>query len=472
MLFGLQAPAVSGCRVLELGCGDGGNLIPLAYALPDSQFVGIDLSSTAVATARSRANELGLANVQFCAKDLLGFSEVGQFDYIVAHGVYSWVPAKVREQVLKICSQHLSQNGIAYISFNALPGGYMRRYARDLMLFHTRAIGDPTTKVKEARNILDIALMAAPAGMPEREMLKRESDINRHLDSFMYHDILSEVNDPIYFLDFLNQAATHGLQFLGEAQVNVAPAFIPENVRKQLDALPDRRVREQYLDFFFCRRFRQTLLCRAGHQLASSMNAMAIEQLLICGSLQPSGNLEELNDTDVVQFAAPRGQTVKLQERIPKALFLTLNEAYPHALSMPQLLQGAWARLGIGEATVPEELKSKIRRTLLSAYLNGVIDFVSCQPAFTTEVTEKPTASLLARKQAMGGEVIVSMSLLNNVEMGPIEKCILPLLDGTRDPDQLLRTLSASTEGSAEAITSESVARALQSLAKSGMLIA
>lgn len=274
-LFGLAPAPVDHCRVLELGCGDGGNLIPLAYALPGSQFLGIDLSSTAIATGRSKATELGIANLQLCAQNLLDFpTDAGAFDYILGHGIYSWIPKDARQQLFKICARHLSTNGVAYISYNALPGGYLRFYPRELMRFHTRAIDNPAVKTKEGRNILEFAIAAHPNATVERELLKQELAANQMSDSFMYHDILSDVNEPVYFLDFLDQAAAHGLQFLAEADPqSMCTIRLPEPVRSQLQSLPDRRLREQYLDFIYCRRFRQTVLCRTGQPLGITLQS-------------------------------------------------------------------------------------------------------------------------------------------------------------------------------------------------------
>ena len=468
MMFGMTPPAVERARVLELGCGDGGNLIPLAYTLPESKFVGVDLASTAVAAGMDAVKQLGLSNVQLYTRNLLDFpKELGQFDYIVAHGIYSWVPPEVKKALFKICERHLAENGVAYISYNALPGGYLRRFARDLMRFHTRAISDPATKVREARNIVEFALAAHAKPTLESEILKREVGSDKS-DAFLYHDALSEVNEPVYFLDFLDQAARYGLQFLAEATPTVGPAFLPEHVRDQLNALPDRRIREQYVDLIFGRRFRQTLLCRTGHTLAGDYEPRALDQLLILGSVVTEAPVENINDGSAVEFRTPRGGSVKVSEAIPKAAYLELGRMFPKAISFHDLLRRACARAGVEGTNLGAEVRGKVGRMLLSSYLHGVLQVEPFQAEFTTEVSEKPTASALARLQAAAGKSIVSMALISYAMAEDLNRRVITLADGTRSEEQIFEHLA----GEGIELTRTEVRNTLEYLAGSAMLVA
>jgi SAM-dependent methyltransferase len=122
-LFGMRPAPVTACRVLELGCGSGANLIPQAYYLPESRFTGIDMAAEPIAVARAMAGDLGLSNIDLRVADLrdLG-TEVGEFDYIFAHGLYSWIPADVRDRLLAVCSERLAPQGVAFVSYNVYPG--------------------------------------------------------------------------------------------------------------------------------------------------------------------------------------------------------------------------------------------------------------------------------------------------------------------------------------------------------------
>src|SRR5581483_1342635 len=136
-LFGMSPAPVEHCRVLELGCGDGGNLLPLAFALPGSAFTGVDLAPGAIAKANAEARALGLANIQFHCADLLDWPPPGgSFDYVIAHGLLSWVPDAVRLRVFELCRDRLAPGGVAFVSYNALPGCRIRGMLREMMLFH------------------------------------------------------------------------------------------------------------------------------------------------------------------------------------------------------------------------------------------------------------------------------------------------------------------------------------------------
>ena len=154
-LFGMKPAPVTACRVLELGCGDGANLIPQAYYLPESRFTRRRSGSRPIAAGDAMAAELGLSNIESApggsARSRPG---EGEFDYIFAHGLYSWIPADVRDRLLAVCRERLAPQGVAFVSYNVYPGRYPRQMIREILLYHTRAIEDPAQRIAEARRLL------------------------------------------------------------------------------------------------------------------------------------------------------------------------------------------------------------------------------------------------------------------------------------------------------------------------------
>lgn len=157
-LFGMQPPPLERCRVLELGCSMGGNLIPVAERFPESAFLGIDASSRQIAEGQAALRALELKNITLAHRSIMDVSaEDGAFDYVLCHGVYSWVPEEVQQKILAICRQNLSPNGVAYVSYNTYRCWHMRGMIRDMMLYRTRECGKPGERVRQARALLDFS---------------------------------------------------------------------------------------------------------------------------------------------------------------------------------------------------------------------------------------------------------------------------------------------------------------------------
>src|SRR4051794_16240668 len=269
-LHGLAAPAPGECTVLELGCGAGGNLRAMAAATPGLRAVGIDLAAEPIAEGRAAVAEIGLANVDLRQGDVtdLQHGELGTFDYVIAHGVYAWVPAPTRDALLTAIHSHLAADGVAFVSYNAHPGGYLRKLLREAGLWFARGVpGGPTAAAERAKELYRYLLeQRAGEGDPWGSVLAKtlppltEGPVYR-----LVHDDLSEFWDPCWFSDFVGHAARHRLGYVGDADLgNLLPARLPGDVEPSLDDLAagDRIVREQVTDMLRCNFFRQSVVCR------------------------------------------------------------------------------------------------------------------------------------------------------------------------------------------------------------------
>src|SRR5215475_10805167 len=163
------------CRVLELGCGDATNLVPMAWTLPNSEFVGLDLAALPIVKGQETVAALGLRNLRLVQADITAINgDWGKFDYIIAHGLYSWVPHEVREHLLELCRVLLAPQGIAFVSYNALPGGHMRSMLREMMLFHVRGFESPEDRIDQARALAQFLMQAQVPADEHRGWLKAE----------------------------------------------------------------------------------------------------------------------------------------------------------------------------------------------------------------------------------------------------------------------------------------------------------
>ncbi len=474
-LYGLEPAPVDKCRVLELGCGEGGNVIPLAYVFPNSRILGVDLSRSAVEYGQGLIQRLGLKNAELRALDIMEFSpDAGKFDYIIAHGILSWVPEPVRQQMLEICAHHLAPKGVVYISYNTMPGGYLRNYPRDLMRFHTKFISDPTAKTKEARNVIDFVISAIPAPTIERELLKREMKPYEGKDFFLYHDLLADVNDPIYFLDFMDAASKCGMQYVSESNLSfMRTANFPDNIRQQLDNMQDRLMREQYMDFIHGRRFRQTILCRAGHDLDLEVTPDRMERMLISSWAKPAQAVSDIHKAEKVEFRRGQATPTICSEPMSKAVFLALGEAYPRGLRFSELRKDVCRRLEKDAEALTAEDDAKMIRIIVSGFANDVIELHVHQSEYCTKVSERPVANPVARLQAEYGTTIFTMNLMSFAVQEGLFRTVVTLLDGTRDFQGLMIDLQSRLGGGElGSITPENLRRVLETLASYGVLIA
>lgn len=139
VMLGLNSPSTKTARMLEIGCSYGGNLIPFALNHPNAAILGVDLSDEQIRGAQKIVSQIGLKNIEFKQMDICEFSakdaeKYGKFDYIIAHGVFSWVPPSVQSAIISLIKNFLSPFGVAYISYNTYPGWKIQDIIRDLML--------------------------------------------------------------------------------------------------------------------------------------------------------------------------------------------------------------------------------------------------------------------------------------------------------------------------------------------------
>ena len=225
ILHGLTPPDPFAARVLEIGCGAGGNLMAMAAATPGIRALGVDLAAEPIAEGQAAIAEIGLGNVELRQGDLrdLADGSLGEFDYIVAHGVYSWIPADAREALMATIRASLAPAGVAYVSFNAHPGGYFRRMLRDVGLWHARAHDDddPAERAAKAQELYKfLAEHRMTSADTYGALLERE--VPALADGPIYrlvHDDLSDHWHPVWFAEFAAHAGRHELAYVGEADL-------------------------------------------------------------------------------------------------------------------------------------------------------------------------------------------------------------------------------------------------------------
>jgi methyltransferase-like protein/predicted nicotinamide N-methyase len=447
--FGMTPPDIRNCRVLELGAADGSNLIPMACALPQSRFVGIDLSQRHVQAGEETIAALGLANMELLHLDILGVDErFGKFDYVIVHGVYSWVPREVQERILEICSALLSENGVAYVSYNTNPGWRMRGQLRDMMLYHTRRFDDPKQRVDQARTLVEwLAETVEAENNPYGMLLKRELDQMRNWhDAYFRHDSLAEINEPVYFHEFVERAERHGLQYLAEAEFT---PMLASNYAPSVDAALNAMGRdiievEQYMDFLRNRLFRQTLLCHRGVKLNRALGPWSLEGFHVGASLRLTDPETDFASDAVATFRGARDLTISTGQPIVKAALACLADAWPQSLAYSQLLTKARSMLVDRDASVADAATDArvLGGALLTCYTKGLAELHAHEGPFVTVPGDCPCACPLARLQASRGDAVTNRRH-ERLYLDDFGQHLLRRLDGKHDRNSLLVALTA-----------------------------
>jgi hypothetical protein len=419
-LHGMEPPPVERARVLDLGASEGGNIIPMAMTLPGAEFTGIDLATVPVERGRRIIADLRLQNVRLLQMDLLQVdSSFGTFDYIIAHGLYAWTPPAVRDKILAIARENLSPHGVAFVSYNAYPGGHLRRLFRDVMLYHAGQFEDPEEKVAQARAMLQLLA----AGRPEPDAFDRAvaaeaAELLNRDDSMIYHDYLADIFEPSSLRDFVAHAATHGLQYLDDASIfDTSNPKVSEEAKIASHALAggDRVAEEQYLDLFRLRRFRQSLVCHSELSLVPHFEAQRV------AGLYASSPAEE---TAEGVFLGRSG--------------LRMTTTHPKAIEYLRRLIAIWPGA--------EEVKAGEAGLALQLLRAGVVE-LNVLPSAGVRAGDKPIASPFARYQAERKEARITTLRHRSLAVeGDREWRLLQLLDGTRDRDTLALEMPCSRQ--------------------------
>jgi SAM-dependent methyltransferase len=437
-LFGVEAAPPERCRVLELGCGTGGNLIPMAYGLPESRFTGVDAAEGPIADGCRRVRDLKLENISLRVMDLMEVGpDFGEFDYVIAHGVYSWVPAPVRDKILAICRTNLAPRGVAYVSYNAYPGCHLRQAVRDLLLYHTAGLVDGEARIIQARELASLVAAAQPETQLGREcatLLERE-------DGALFHDDLAEINEPVYFQEFTAHAGRHGLQYLSEAvYTSMQDAGLPPRIRELLEPLrADPLRREQYLDFAKLRRFRQTLLCREELALDREVKPERLWTLFASSQAQ----VVPLAD-GVVEFKGEKGASAKTAHPLAKAALAYLCRCFPRRAGFLAVL--AEARAAAGSAAPETEDAKALGEILLHAFAAGLVQLDAYVAPLAPVPGKRPVASPLACLELSERDTVTTLTHALVKLDNDLGRRLVLLLDGTRDLAALAAELGAPPE--------------------------
>lgn len=469
-LHGMAPPAAETASVLELGCASGGNLIPLAARFPQARFLGFDLGRKHVEEAEKSIGELGLGNIEIRQGDIAQLRLTEKVDYIICHGVFSWTPRAVQEAVFALCRDALSASGVAFVSFNVLPGWRMRGAIRDLCLRHTAGEPAPSRRVAMVRALLNDIASLSNASEPYGLLLRSEAQRIAHRPaSYIMGEFMSAENEAFFFSEFEERARRFELSYLADADLEAAvPETLSPSFQQRLAVYADSAQREQYIDYFTGRPFRGALLVNAS-VARTPFDAARLQHLQLSGELTPTAGA---GDT-APSFEDARGRAVRSSDPAVRQALARLAGANPATLSFSELVAAGDTQ---SAARVCESLGLLLRA--------GQLGVSSASLRVGKGDAARPRAWEVARKQAASGAPFVTNQAHAPVLVKPITAWMLARLDGATEQSLLTTNLAdvlrhgelkvpemTRANADVDGIARGYVNRALQYLADKALLI-
>ena len=273
-LLGLSPALASTARILEIGSSYGGNVISQALFYPQATFTGIEIAPTQVSVGKTYIDQLGITNLDLLEGDVNeSHDHLGTYDYIIAHGFYSWVDEETKNNFLRLCKEHLAENGILYTSYNTYPGWHKMDSVRALLEFANKDIDtlNHREKVRHGKTVASklgaLMLEYDTVKNQQTSFLQSLRQTLQKQDCYVGHDHLEPVNTPVYFHQCMDHMAEHGFTYLCDCDLNLSfPDVYDETLRTQLQELAphDPLAREQYIDFMLNTAFRKSLFTHKG----------------------------------------------------------------------------------------------------------------------------------------------------------------------------------------------------------------
>lgn len=449
---GMQPRAAESAAVLEIGCGAGRNLLPLAERYPQGRFVGIDVSGSQITIAQQWAAEAGLGNVEFRCLPIDRFSaDDRSFDYIIAPDVYSWVDEQTRESLLALCERCLAPHGVAYVNYNVNPGWQLHAMLGTMMRFAARGATTAATQIAAARRLLEFVRATLPGedGAYGSLVVTAAEWILTQSDAVLIRNYLQGPGYSSYYSDFAAGAARHGLQLLGEAHQSICTSDkLTSADERRLAALGDNPAQSETVrDMIFNTAHRQSLVCRADVALDSVWSSDRLHGMWLEGHFSSPDEEIAIESKATSTFVSDSGS--KLETALPglKVGLAYLSSIWPRRARFDELMEIVREQVeGAGESFSSDD-QTRLAVRLLECCLEGLVELHSEREPFAPSPGDRPHASQLARQEAIRSDVVASRRHVP-VRLDTFDRYVLAQLDGTREVPELVDLLlSAAAQG-------------------------
>lgn len=371
-LYGLTPKDSRKARVLELGSSFGGNIITQALYNPEAEYVGIDLTAEQVRKGNEIIQKIGLTNIKLIEKNILDVNEdFGKFDYIIVHGVFSWVPENVKDKIIKICNENLNEEGIAYISYNTYPGWKEPDKIREMMIYANKYFPEISLGDKNQRGKAFISIVAEQMKLYE-DIVEKKGDFIKQIeellemqDYYVAHEYLESFNHPLYLNEFVDLIKKENLQYISDValRLSIISTYNQDTVNKlQQLSQGDHVIKEQCLDFILDTKFRRSLICKNSQS----------------GKLNFSESFpNEILDSFILSLRYTKEELETLNEDNVKEIMLHLVETPYKSFDIMDAMK-YWENNTKKEDKSEEkknEVLANLRKFVLNSMINGKIKF-------------------------------------------------------------------------------------------------
>lgn len=444
-LFGLEPADVKTCRVLDIGCASAGHLIPMAARLPEASFEGLDIVEEEIARGQELADAMSLSNLTLSVGDLRDTEAwSGPYDYIIAHGMYSWLPEPLQASLLEGIRASLAPGGIAYVSWNVLPGWYRRAPLRELVQAFVPADLQGSQRVQMGRGLAEaLGDLVPDNGSAWSKMVLEELDrLDEAHDGFFLGDVATPCMEPLRFDVFHQRVSQAGLALLCDAEAlnpGITGPMHPA-VRSAIDAVgPDLVGVEGFLDIVEGRPFRASLLVRDDEAIDRGTAPESMRKALYSSDLAPP---EAFTPGQPATFRSPWGGSARVNVPILQLILDALSRRWPERLSLEELCEDIGVLTG---NPVPDDYVPEVAMALRLCVGSNMVEPQTRPLPPRGEPGPSPTACPVVRATASLGETRVPNDHHRAVPLHPIDQQVLPMLDGTLSIDALTQWLQEHT---------------------------
>lgn len=450
---GLTPAWPPGSTVLEIACGEGVNIIPMASFMPETRFVGIDASETHTTNARKDADELGLGNVEFLCGDLVQLlSQDARFDYLIIPNVFPLLSDEARHKVLEIAQKIVNPHGLIFLNYATEASWTFKTQLRPLLQRHALQHASGESSISALRKILDALTVEliekddVLGNFAAYELAMARSLSNRSLELMF----LSPHYRPAKFSTIVHLVEEHDLSLVGEMREPSNTLRPQLEMRERLQTLIDDPYEaEDLAELVTCPQIRALLLCHSP-ALSPALSAPRevftafVERGYFACPIEPRKGKVNFDQKIEEAFITKRGQMIRTRDPFNKATLTALMSAWPKGAHLSKLVEDAQRLLAEKLPQYAElsiDVVAKQAMELLALGSMGNVTWSSTHVSNVDSPSECPRVFDVTRWQATRGHVLTCPQH-QLIGIDEFTRRLVPLLDGTRRQDALVEEMT------------------------------